>query len=173
MNSTVRYCFLYNLYEKSNEHFCNEYYFLGDVKTFEGEDIPFKRLGFCSLEEMLRKIDNIEIVSYNRRPAVKVLPTAETNHIAAMVNRQKPKKKKSRTVCYNNNRKYDCNGNYMSVTNHNWRSSLQMPPAYNYGRFQNRRSFNQRGSMPFNSNNRFAQNRQNNQGYFNNSSSYR
>ena len=64
----------------------------------EGRDIPFKKFGCSTLEEMLRKINGLTVFSQMGKIVVKVTPTEETAHISRMVRLQKSAKKKPRTV---------------------------------------------------------------------------
>ena len=59
----------------------------------DGNEIPYEKLGFQTLEEMISKIPNVQILNYQGKKVVKLIPTEETAHISKMVARQRPSKK--------------------------------------------------------------------------------
>lgn len=59
-----------------------------------GEDIPYKRLGYNSLEQLLRNIPTLELTKQpNGQIFVDAVATANVKHIVGMVSKQKSSKK--------------------------------------------------------------------------------
>lgn len=67
----------------------------GDYKSLVGEPIPFKKLGFSSVEEFLRSVNDIRLSpGLNGELVVTARPTEASAHIASLVSRQKTSTKK-------------------------------------------------------------------------------
>ncbi|GLG96358.1 Tudor domain-containing protein 7 [Gryllus bimaculatus] len=67
-----------------------------DFKVLIGHSIPFRKLGFDSLEQFLRSIPDVSISKKNGETIVAVLPSKNTEHLASLVARQKSAPKKVR-----------------------------------------------------------------------------
>ncbi|KAK0094207.1 hypothetical protein PV326_011554 [Microctonus aethiopoides] len=65
-----------------------------DYKQLEGENIPFRRLGFTALHELINQVPGLRVYRRGEALLVEVIPTAETAHIASMVAKQKSKSSK-------------------------------------------------------------------------------
>lgn len=65
-----------------------------DYKQLEGENIPFRRLGFTALHELINQVPGLRVYRRGEALLVEVIPTAETAHIASMVSKQKSKSSK-------------------------------------------------------------------------------
>lgn len=74
---------------------------LGDYKELQGEWIPFKKLGYPTLEKLFLDVPGFKTTQVNGEWHVDAIASQETQHIAAMVARQKPSKKASIKLNYN------------------------------------------------------------------------
>lgn len=59
----------------------------------QGEWIPFKKLGYPTLEKLFLDVPGFKISQINGEWYVDAIASQETQHIASMVARQKPSKK--------------------------------------------------------------------------------
>ncbi|XP_012549270.1 tudor domain-containing protein 7 isoform X1 [Bombyx mori] len=73
-----------------------------DYKELQGEWIPFKKLGYPSLEKLFLDVSGFKVSQVNGEWYVDAIASQETQHIAAMVARQKPSKKSGSKVNYLN-----------------------------------------------------------------------
>ncbi|VVC87494.1 unnamed protein product, partial [Leptidea sinapis] len=64
-----------------------------DYRELEGEWIPYRKLGFTSLEKLFHEVPGFDIREVNGEWYVDAIPSQETKHIAMMVACQKPNKK--------------------------------------------------------------------------------
>lgn len=65
-------------------------YFIGDYETMTGSRLPFRQLGFNSLEEMLRSMSDVVTCSYAYgQVRVRAVPKNESRHIQQLVQGQK------------------------------------------------------------------------------------
>lgn len=61
-----------------------------DFKTYEGEEIPFRRFGFQQLDEMLRSMPGVlQLNGHGSAATVLPVVTEKTQHIKAMIAKQK------------------------------------------------------------------------------------
>lgn len=67
--------------------------FLGDYRELQGEWIPFKKLGYPTLEKLFQDVPGFKITQVNGDWVVDAIASQETQHIASMVARQKTNKK--------------------------------------------------------------------------------
>uniref|UniRef100_A0A1B0GC26 HTH OST-type domain-containing protein n=1 Tax=Glossina morsitans morsitans TaxID=37546 RepID=A0A1B0GC26_GLOMM len=68
-----------------------------DYKETEGEDIPFHRVGFDTLEDFLHSLpDTIKITGKGSNAVVNAIASANTKHIEKMVQEQKRPRKRGR-----------------------------------------------------------------------------
>lgn len=68
---------------------------LGDYKELQGEWIPFKKLGYSTLEKLFQDVPGFKITQINGEWVVDAIASQETQHIASMVARQKTSKKQT------------------------------------------------------------------------------
>ncbi|CAH2050370.1 unnamed protein product, partial [Iphiclides podalirius] len=64
-----------------------------DYRELQGEWIPFKKLGYPTLEKLFQDVPGFKITQINGEWYVDAIASQETQHIASMVARQKPSKK--------------------------------------------------------------------------------
>ncbi|KAI4492107.1 hypothetical protein M0802_010115 [Mischocyttarus mexicanus] len=64
-----------------------------DFKTIIGESIPYRRLGYQSLEAFLKSISGIKITNKGGQTYIEALPNEKSYHLSKLVTRQKSKKK--------------------------------------------------------------------------------
>lgn len=69
------------------------FYKTGDFKELQGEWIPFKRLGYPSLEKLFQDVPGFKVKEINGEWYVDAIASQETQHIATMVAKQKSSKK--------------------------------------------------------------------------------
>ncbi|KAI4484094.1 hypothetical protein M0804_007550 [Polistes exclamans] len=65
-----------------------------DFKLIIGENIPYRKLGYQSLETFLKSISGIKIINKGRQTFVEV-SSEKSSHLSKLVSRQKSRKKKS------------------------------------------------------------------------------
>ncbi|KAH9636554.1 hypothetical protein HF086_014815 [Spodoptera exigua] len=64
-----------------------------DYRELQGEWIPFKKLGYSSLDKLFLDVPGFKVTQANGEWYVDAIASQETQHIAAMVSRQKSSKK--------------------------------------------------------------------------------
>lgn len=72
-----------------------------DFKTIIGENIPYRKLGYQSLEAFLKSITDIKIVNKGRQTYVEALPNDKSSHLSKLVSRQKTRKKSQKSFHHN------------------------------------------------------------------------
>ncbi|XP_012284701.1 tudor domain-containing protein 7A [Orussus abietinus] len=100
-----------------------------DFKLLIGDNIPYRKLGFSTLESFLAEIPGIRVVKRGSDQFVEALPTAETAHITKMISRQKSAPKKPMRKLATANRRPAP-------------SSYQFTPMSNAARSQHSRTMN-------------------------------
>lgn len=65
----------------------------GDYRELQGEWIPFKKLGYPSLDKLFLDVPGFKVTQQNGEWYVDAIASQETQHIASMVARQKSTKK--------------------------------------------------------------------------------
>lgn len=65
----------------------------GDYRELQGEPIPFKKLGYSSLDKLFLDVPGFKVTQVNGEWYVDAIASQDTQHIAAMVSRQKSSKK--------------------------------------------------------------------------------
>lgn len=107
----------------------NEYFKLN------GERIPFRQLGFPSLEALLQSSGKFDIQNYGGNAIVKALSTSKTQHLTELIKKQKskPPKKKPFTGYRNAPRKFVTSNTYNKSNNY----SRQGNNGYNNGPSKN------------------------------------
>lgn len=73
--------------------FCADEYF-----KLNGERIPFKQLGFSSLENLLQSSEKFKIQNYGGAVIVQALATSKTQHLTELIKKQKSKPPKKKPV---------------------------------------------------------------------------
>ncbi|KAI4454865.1 tudor domain containing protein [Holotrichia oblita] len=126
--ANIRFCLV------STKEKCDIKQLRSDYRTLIGSDIPYKKLKFDSLEELLSSMDNLNIV---KGPGgvvyISARPTDKSSHITDLISKQKTSKKRRmpvrphrKPVVYNNSP----GNNRWRPTNVNnkWKSAYQHPP---------------------------------------------
>lgn len=73
--------------------------FLGDYKSLEGQNIPFRQLGFTTLENCIQNVPGIKTSRRGGDLWIEIIPTQETLHISKLVAGQKaPKARRKKPV---------------------------------------------------------------------------
>uniref|UniRef100_A0A0K8TEH4 Tudor domain-containing protein 7 n=1 Tax=Lygus hesperus TaxID=30085 RepID=A0A0K8TEH4_LYGHE len=75
-----------------------------DYRSLVGENIPFRRLGYSSLEEFLQFLPNVDIVNRGGQNHVIAKVAADSSHIAKLVQGQKKTSKKPRKAKFSTSR---------------------------------------------------------------------
>ncbi|KAJ0182545.1 hypothetical protein K1T71_001914 [Dendrolimus kikuchii] len=73
-----------------------------DYRELQGEWIPFKKLGYSTLEKLFLDVPGFKVTQNNGDWYVDAMPSQETQHIASMVARQKSSKKPTIKLNYPN-----------------------------------------------------------------------
>lgn len=73
--------------------FCADEYF-----KITGERIPFRQLGFSSLETLLQSSGKFKIQNYGGGAIVQALATSKTQHLTELIKKQKSKPPKKKPV---------------------------------------------------------------------------
>ncbi|XP_045448202.1 tudor domain-containing protein 7 [Melitaea cinxia] len=73
-----------------------------DYRELQGEWIPYKKLGYPSLEKLFQDVPGFKITQVNGDWVVDAIASQETQHIATMVARQKSNKKHNLKLNYPN-----------------------------------------------------------------------
>ncbi|BES94949.1 Tudor domain [Nesidiocoris tenuis] len=95
-----------------------------DYRILMGESIPFRKLGYSTLEEFLRSVKDIDVQFSGGSYYVKVKATAESGHISSLVRGQKKAKKPKRS-------RFSKFSSYSS-------SQRSSSNSYNYNRYKKR-----------------------------------
>ncbi|XP_045772816.1 tudor domain-containing protein 7 [Maniola jurtina] len=115
-----------------------------DYRELQGEWIPYKKLGYSSLEKLFQDVPGFKITEINGEWVVDAIASQETQHIASMVARQKPAKKHSLKLNY---------ANRFPKKQGSWRKPA---PTTNYSSNYNNQYSNQyyrvKSNTPFNNN---------------------
>jgi len=69
-----------------------------------GERIPFRQLGFSSLETLLQSSGKFTIQNYGGGAIVQALATNKTQHLTELIKKQKSKPPKKKPVSVNSNK---------------------------------------------------------------------
>ncbi|XP_068626612.1 tudor domain-containing protein 7A [Battus philenor] len=116
-----------------------------DYRELQGEWIPFKKLGYPSLEKLFQDVPGFKITQVNGEWYVDAIASQETQHIATMVARQKPSKKTNVKLSYPNR---------FPKKQGSWRKPA---PSSNYSsNYENQYSkqyYRVKSNVPYNSNN--------------------
>ncbi|XP_026493738.2 tudor domain-containing protein 7 [Vanessa tameamea] len=73
-----------------------------DYRELQGEWIPYKKLGYPTLEKLFQDVPGFKITQINGDWVVDAIASQETQHIASMVSRQKSNKKHNLKLNYQN-----------------------------------------------------------------------
>lgn len=71
----------------------SSFVYTGDYRELQGEWIPFKKLGYSSLDKLFLDVPGFKVSQNGGEWYVDAIASQETQHIATMVARQKPSKK--------------------------------------------------------------------------------
>ncbi|CAG9117671.1 unnamed protein product [Plutella xylostella] len=124
-----------------------------DFKELQGEWIPFKRLGYPSLEKLFQDVPGFKVKEINGEWYVDAIASQETQHIATMVAKQKSSKKTGPKLNYPSRfpKRQDSwrtpaalSGNYKSNYNNQYSNQYYRakgPPPRTYG-YNSNPSFN-------------------------------
>lgn len=69
-----------------------------DYKSIEGEPIPYRKLGFATINEFLRNVPGLLMSNRNGTKYIEAIPNSATAHIATMVSEQRAPKKKRKPM---------------------------------------------------------------------------
>ncbi|XP_015110569.1 tudor domain-containing protein 7 [Diachasma alloeum] len=69
-----------------------------DYRSLEGENIPYRRLGFTSLEDFISKVPRLRQYQRGGVTYVEVIPDENTAHLAELINRQRSSKKRRKPL---------------------------------------------------------------------------
>lgn len=72
----------------------------GDYRELQGEPIPFKKLGYSTLDKLFLDVPGFKVTQVNGEWYVDAIASQDTQHIAAMVSRQKSSKKATPKLNY-------------------------------------------------------------------------
>lgn len=75
--------------------------FTGDYFKLNGEQIPYRSLGFSSLEDLLFSSGKFTIQNHGGVKIVQALATNKTQHLTELIKKQKSKPPKKKPVCVN------------------------------------------------------------------------
>ncbi|CAH0592425.1 unnamed protein product [Chrysodeixis includens] len=115
-----------------------------DYRELQGEPIPFKKLGYSSLDKLFLDVPGFKVTQVNGEWYVDAIASQDTQHIAAMVSRQKSSKKATPKLSYPNR---------FPKKQGSWRK----PASTHYSSNYNNQYSNQlyRVKAPFNNNNQY------------------
>ncbi|XP_015114269.1 tudor domain-containing protein 7 isoform X2 [Diachasma alloeum] len=65
-----------------------------DYRSLEGENIPYRRLGFATLEDFIAQVPRVRQYRKCGVVYVEVIPNEKTGHLAALISKQKTSKRK-------------------------------------------------------------------------------
>ncbi|KAI5640546.1 tudor domain-containing protein [Phthorimaea operculella] len=132
-----------------------------DYKALLGEPIPYKRLGYATLEKLFLDVPGFKVSQQNGEWYVDAIASQETQHIAAMVSKQKASKK-SVKLSHNNrfplkkqsswrkpassaNYSYNYNNQYSNQYSNQYYRAKGSTPYYN-NNYNNKNSYNSKYS---------------------------
>ncbi|KAJ2947850.1 hypothetical protein O0L34_g9639 [Tuta absoluta] len=132
-----------------------------DYKALLGEPIPYKRLGYATLEKLFLDVPGFKVSQQNGEWYVDAIASQETQHIAAMVSKQKGSKK-SVKLSHNNrfplkkqsswrkpasstNYSYNYNNQYSNQYSNQYYRAKGSTPYYN-NNYNNKNSYNSKYS---------------------------
>ncbi|XP_063395722.1 tudor domain-containing protein 7-like [Cydia fagiglandana] len=116
-----------------------------DYRELQGEWIPFKKLGYPTLDRLFVDVPGFKVTLINGEWYVDAIASQETQHIAAMVSRQKSSKKPTPRFNITNRfpkKKPATTGSYASYNN----------VSYNYNNQYSNQYYQAKGGTPFDNN---------------------
>lgn len=122
-----------------------------DYRELQGEWIPFKKLGYPSLDKLFLDVPGFKVTQNNGEWYVDAIASQETQHIATMVARQKSSKKATPKLNYLNR---------FPKKQGSWRKPA---PTYisNYNNPYSNQYYRAKGTTPFNNNSYHKNNKYN------------
>ncbi|XP_028156043.1 tudor domain-containing protein 7A isoform X1 [Ostrinia furnacalis] len=115
-----------------------------DYRELQGEWIPFKKLGYPSLEKLFLDVPGFKVTQINGEWYVDAIASQETQHIAAMVARQKPSKKTNIKLT---------NPHRLPKKQGSWRKPFASSSySYNYNNQYSNQYYRAKSAAPFNNN---------------------
>ncbi|XP_075972301.1 tudor domain-containing protein 7 tapas isoform X2 [Anticarsia gemmatalis] len=123
-----------------------------DYRELQGEWIPFKKLGYPSLDKLFLDVPGFKVTQINGEWYVDAIASQETQHIATMVARQKPSKKATPKLSYPNR---------FPKKQGSWRKPA--PPGFtsNYNNAYSNQYYRVKANASFNNNNYHKSNKYN------------
>ncbi|XP_041975226.1 tudor domain-containing protein 7B [Aricia agestis] len=116
-----------------------------DYRELQGEYIPYKKLGYTTLDKLFHDVPGFKISQVNGEWVVDAIASQETQHIASMVARQKTSKKASAKLSYANN---------FSKKQGSWRKPTTQYQTNNYVDQYSKKFYRPNNSLsPYNNNN--------------------
>lgn len=70
----------------------------GEYSKITGDKIPFRKLGFSSLENLLQSSGKFSIKNYGGNVIVQALVSSKTQHLTELIKKQKSKPPKKKPV---------------------------------------------------------------------------
>ncbi|XP_049692223.2 tudor domain-containing protein 7 isoform X1 [Helicoverpa armigera] len=116
-----------------------------DYRELQGEWIPFKKLGYPSLDKLFIDVPGFKVTQINGEWYVDAIASQETQHIATMVARQKSSKKATPKLNYPNR---------FPKKQGSWRKPASSYTA-NYNNQYSNQYYRAKTSAPFNNNNQY------------------
>ncbi|XP_013176763.1 PREDICTED: tudor domain-containing protein 7 [Papilio xuthus] len=122
-----------------------------DYRELQGEWIPFKKLGYPTLEKLFQDVPGFKISQINGEWYVDAIASQETQHIASMVARQKSTKKTNMKLSLNRFPKKQGSWRKPAATS-SYPSSYDKDYSKQFYRYKSNTSFNNNSSTKFQSN---------------------
>jgi hypothetical protein len=77
---------------------CFVFFTAGDYKMLEGYDIPYRRLGYPTLEQFLESVPDVSLsLGQGGELVLQAIPNKNTAHVASLVSKQKSVSKRTRS----------------------------------------------------------------------------
>lgn len=116
-----------------------------DYRELQGEWIPFKKLGYPTLDKLFLDVPGFKVNQVNGEWYVDAIASQETQHIASMVSRQKSSKKPNFKLGYLNR---------FPKKQGSWRKPVQTTSySSNYNNQYSNQPYRAKGGTPLNNNN--------------------
>ncbi|KAG6440568.1 hypothetical protein O3G_MSEX001309 [Manduca sexta] len=113
-----------------------------DYRELQGEWIPFKKLGYPTLEKLFLDVPGFKVKQNNGEWYVDAIASQETQHIASMVARQKSNKKSTPKLNYLNR---------LPKKQGSWRKPVSNN-SFNYDNQYSNQYYRPKGGTPYNNN---------------------
>ncbi|CAG9796634.1 unnamed protein product [Diatraea saccharalis] len=115
-----------------------------DYRELQGEWIPFKKLGYSTLDKLFLDVPGFKVTQSNGEWYVDAIASQETQHIASMVARQKSSKKTNLKLSYSNR---------FPKKQNSWRKPVAASYTSNYNNQYSNQYYRVKSGTPFYNNN--------------------